>query len=472
MKKPKKTKKTKKASKRGVCDECEVREGDRSKKELFQCLYCKKWFCKTHLEPRLSVFRSFIGKIKDPTIRDKIDKEWKKRGGHPDTVWTKSYIDNLKLKKEEDRKEFFDMLDKSKPQRRHRKEGPSGGFSLPIFEPSIYEGGKKRHKFRFKTYPENIDSWVIAGLMLCIISLLLPWISVSFGYFEGFGGQFGVTWFTSFQTEVPKIQSRGLLNYIQVSDYTTIALNVIIPLGFVVALIGLAVRKNSIIFIGSLFKVIPALIFLNLLSQGVSAGGISVTLIGLAGYGFWGFFVGSILMSYNSGKKISGSKILISLIVVAIISFLLLSNFEFSLSTSLQGAGVVSSYPEEEAKIIIEQEIRDYLTPQYEWSQRSVQDLTAFPPIISGDYGGYTVCDSGTYSCSYGKAEGQNVNLLYCSPSYFSDFVFCYKKTITSQSGQIERVIRGCVNSFVFDPEKLQVVSIDFGPLNDMAIGC
>ena len=47
--------------------------------------------------------------------------------------------------------------------------------------------------------------------------------------------------------------------------------------------------------------------------------------------------------------------------------------------------------------------------------------------------------------------------------------IFCYKKIITSPTGEIQNVITSCAYNFVFDPNKLEVVSIQFGPIDEYA---
>lgn len=98
----------------GVCPECKVREGDSSRKRLFKCNYCGRRFCKKHLRPRLATPRSFIEKIKDPVLKDKVYEEWRRPNGHPDWVWTRKYFEELELKKEEERRKFLEILDKLK----------------------------------------------------------------------------------------------------------------------------------------------------------------------------------------------------------------------------------------------------------------------------------------------------------------------------------------------------------------------
>jgi len=109
-----KIRKRKKQYKIGICTECKVREGDSSKKKLYKCPYCKKWFCEKHIEPRLTLTRSAIERIKDPVLREKVYEEWRKKDGHPDYVWARQYFENLEIKEREEREKVWKALDKLK----------------------------------------------------------------------------------------------------------------------------------------------------------------------------------------------------------------------------------------------------------------------------------------------------------------------------------------------------------------------
>ncbi|MCC5994308.1 MAG: hypothetical protein LM587_01830 [Candidatus Aenigmarchaeota archaeon] len=110
MEKPKKRTETK-PYKIGVCVECKVRDGDSSKKKLYQCPYCGRWFCEKHIEPRIATTRGAIEQIRDPVLRDKVLEEWRKPDGHPDTVWTKKYFEDLKKQEEEQRQKFWETIE-------------------------------------------------------------------------------------------------------------------------------------------------------------------------------------------------------------------------------------------------------------------------------------------------------------------------------------------------------------------------
>ena len=69
----------------GSCSYCFPR-GDREDKTLYQCNYCKEWFCRKHKPPR----RPMSAPFKSTDI--KVTEEWKKDSGHPCVP----YVDYIK----------------------------------------------------------------------------------------------------------------------------------------------------------------------------------------------------------------------------------------------------------------------------------------------------------------------------------------------------------------------------------------
>jgi|YelNatPaOPRAMG01_1025707.scaffolds.fasta_scaffold12410_4 hypothetical protein len=450
----------------GVCPECKVRENDSSRKKLFKCPYCGEYFCEKHLPPRITTTRSTIEQIKNPVLRDKVLEEWRKPDGHPDVEWSTKYFEELKLKEEETKEKFWETIERLKELREKEEKEQEPKYVpkiLPSSDRSVSRVIVKKPSFKFRYTPKHIDSLVWLGLVVCLISLFLPWISISF-----FGMSVQGTWFSLFQMELPKIQTQGLLDYIRTSHYTSIAMFLFPILGFIVVIIGL-LTKSWITFIGSLFLLLSPSTVLYYLSQGISVLGTNFSLISFSGIGVWGFLIGSLLLAYGSTKHLSGLKIFSSLVIVGIVSGILFSN----LLSKLKIESVTSfSYPYKEAKAFIEKTIKDYLAPKSTFfgiQQRSINDLKVFGPSFSGSFDGYEICASGIYGCDYGKEKGENVNYLYCKPSFLSFYIFCYKKSIISSTGEIQNIIKNCVYNFVLDPKSLEVISIDFGPLHQMA---
>lgn len=96
----------------GICPECKVRYNDSSEKKLEQCPYCKEWFCEKHVEPKLVITWSAIERTRDRILKEKLYEEWRKEGGHPDSILTMQYFESLEIKEKEEREKFLKTLDK------------------------------------------------------------------------------------------------------------------------------------------------------------------------------------------------------------------------------------------------------------------------------------------------------------------------------------------------------------------------
>jgi hypothetical protein len=369
------------------------------------------------------------------------------------------YFENLEMKEKEERENFLKALDNIEKMKK-----------INLYAKSSKKFHKKRisHKFpstkrffKLKFTSESIEGTVILGLFLSFFSLFLPWLSISL---------FGLTWINMFQEEILKIQITSLSNYIITANYILIAILILIVLGFIIVILGLLLTKNSIIFTGSLFLIISALSFLYYLSTSSE-----ISLVSFVGIGFWIFTIGSVLIAYGSAKNVSKVGIFSSLLVTIIVSAIFLSNLGILFIAKINELINGYSYPYKDVKSFIENTIRNYLeTPSWLLlgSPGTINDLTSdnilLHPAFTGSFDGFTVCATGDYICSYGNEEGENINYLYCRP-YLSPYIFCYKKIITSSTGEIQNVIEGCVYGFVLDPNNLEVISIQFGPLDEQA---
>ena len=96
----------------GICPECKIREDDSSEKKLYQCSYCKGWFCEKHVEPKLVITWSAIERTRNPFLKEKLYEEWRKEGHHPCSVWTMQYFEIFEIKEKEEREKFLKALDK------------------------------------------------------------------------------------------------------------------------------------------------------------------------------------------------------------------------------------------------------------------------------------------------------------------------------------------------------------------------
>jgi hypothetical protein len=214
-----------------------------------------------------------------------------------------------------------EVLNRWNRERREEKRKRIG------FEPSFPYEIRRRHPIRtpsFRFRRDYVDGLAWTGLIICLVSLFLPWLQVSlFGFTE-----IQTTWFNSFQAELPKIESNGILNYIKTTQYILLPISILIPLGFVFIALGIF-SKRWLVFIGSLFLFFSSLTVLYYLSQGISIFGVSISLINLAGIGLWGFTLGSFLLAYGSGKHMRFSRVSSSTLITCIVTFLILTNLSF-----------------------------------------------------------------------------------------------------------------------------------------------
>ncbi|MCC5447071.1 hypothetical protein [Candidatus Nanobsidianus stetteri] len=303
----------------GICPECKVRYNDSSEKKLEQCPYCKEWFCEKHVEPKLVITWSAIERTRDRILKEKLYEEWRKEGGHPDSIWTMQYFESFEIKEKEEREKFLKVLDKIEKMKK-----------INLYDKSSKKFPKKGRSFKFLSIKkffksifgsESIDGTVLLGLFLSLFSLFLPWISISL-----YGYPIDITWVNMFQEYILKIQVKSLSNnivtsYVITVNYLLIALLIIIVLGFIIVIFGLLLAKNSIIFTGSLFLIISALSFLYYLSTSSE-----VSLVSFAGIGFWIFTISSILIAYGSAKNVSKIGIFSSLLIAIIVCAFFLSN--------------------------------------------------------------------------------------------------------------------------------------------------
>jgi len=144
----------------GICPECKLREGDSSEKKLYQCPYCKEWFCEKHIEPKLVITWSAIERTKDPILKEKFYEEWRKEGGHPDSIWTMQYFENFEMKEREEREKFLRALDKIEKTE----------------EITLYTKSSKKFP-KEKISSKNVA--VVSILLLCIFLILLNYFTAA-----------------------------------------------------------------------------------------------------------------------------------------------------------------------------------------------------------------------------------------------------------------------------------------------------
>jgi hypothetical protein len=80
------------------CYECCAKEGNTSKKQVYYCELCDKWFCERHLEPKFPYFVDWdtVFDVQgNPEIKLLFYTEYRREGGHPDFVYLRRTVEAL-----------------------------------------------------------------------------------------------------------------------------------------------------------------------------------------------------------------------------------------------------------------------------------------------------------------------------------------------------------------------------------------
>lgn len=80
------------------CVECCVRDRDFSKKKVYRCDLCDRWFCEKHFEPRLAFIKDLDASEKIPEISALYHTEVEgKEDGHPDFEYSRRKLAELDI---------------------------------------------------------------------------------------------------------------------------------------------------------------------------------------------------------------------------------------------------------------------------------------------------------------------------------------------------------------------------------------
>jgi uncharacterized protein YkwD len=162
----------------GVCVECKVRDDDSSKKKLYQCSYCDRWFCEKHIEPRIAITRGAIEQIRDSVLRDKVLDEWREPNGHPDTVWTGKYFEDLKRKQEEEREKFWETVEylnkikETKIQKRSEIKEVLPEPSNTFIREEYWRPKKEKIREEKKTIPIPVILFILIVVLIIVIGFI------------------------------------------------------------------------------------------------------------------------------------------------------------------------------------------------------------------------------------------------------------------------------------------------------------
>jgi DNA-binding protein H-NS len=161
-------------NKTGMCHYCRPR-GDSEKKGIFQCKYCKEWFCGEHTEPR----KPMLAPFKSTDIEEHM--EWEKEGGHPCIPYFNYLI--KKEKEEEERTIAFIHQSKKtyvKITESKIKYEPEPEIKSESTDRINLERKNTSDEVSEKEIPKKIDNkglvLKITGVVLVIVLLFSLWL--------------------------------------------------------------------------------------------------------------------------------------------------------------------------------------------------------------------------------------------------------------------------------------------------------
>jgi len=111
-----------------ICVECKVRDGDSSKKKVFKCGLCERWFCQKHIEPRLAFIRDYDAMTRFPEIRVLLDSEWNREDGHPDFVYSRKKFEEIEMEEKKRNELIKQALDR---MNRYYAEAEDSELEIP-----------------------------------------------------------------------------------------------------------------------------------------------------------------------------------------------------------------------------------------------------------------------------------------------------------------------------------------------------
>ena len=118
---------------RGVCPECKVKENDSSKKILYQCKSCERWFCAKHFEPRLVHIPDYDAFARYPEVKVTLEEEWRREDGHPDFAYSLKRFQELDMEEKIHSKLIETALNRSKAYRKKTLKATHIRESLPVY---------------------------------------------------------------------------------------------------------------------------------------------------------------------------------------------------------------------------------------------------------------------------------------------------------------------------------------------------
>lgn len=99
----------------GICYECSTKDGDSSKKAVYHCDICKKWFCELHLKPKFPYFVDWETQFDvqgNPAVKAMFYSEYGRQDGHADFVYLRNTIEKIEAEKTLQNKIIQEKIDK------------------------------------------------------------------------------------------------------------------------------------------------------------------------------------------------------------------------------------------------------------------------------------------------------------------------------------------------------------------------
>lgn len=84
----------------GICYECSTKNMDSSKKPVFHCVICRKWFCEQHLKPKFPYFVDWETQFDvqgNPAVKAMFYSEYGRQDGHTDFVYLRWKIEKMEV---------------------------------------------------------------------------------------------------------------------------------------------------------------------------------------------------------------------------------------------------------------------------------------------------------------------------------------------------------------------------------------
>jgi hypothetical protein len=119
-----------------------MKEGDSTRKKVYHCDLCDKWFCEKHLSPKFPYFVDWdtVFDVQgDPEIKALFYAEYKREDGHSDFVYWRKTFEALDLEERRRNELIKKAMDRMMQSEKHVKRLPQKNSVKKPFETEIEE---------------------------------------------------------------------------------------------------------------------------------------------------------------------------------------------------------------------------------------------------------------------------------------------------------------------------------------------